>query len=131
MIRSSGPSQSRIRERELRHMLTAILTLCGQVSGEPSGVADQSLARMRAPISPPPASQPEFSASPFLIDALPELRGRALGNTAAPCAARGREGTNDTLKRDRRRASETSVEFSYWREGLALTKARQPMAVDG
>ena len=44
-------------------MLTAVLTLCGQVSGEPSGVAYQSLARMRAPISPPPASHAEASRS--------------------------------------------------------------------
>src|SRR5882762_2555727 len=37
-------------------MLTAVLTLCDHVSGYPSGDADQSLARMRPPISPPPAS---------------------------------------------------------------------------
>ena len=43
-------------------MLTAVLTLGDQVSGGPSGVADQSLARMRAPISPPPASHAGASA---------------------------------------------------------------------
>jgi hypothetical protein len=44
-------------------MLTAVLTLCGQVSGGPSGVVDQSLARMRVPISPPPASHAQAARS--------------------------------------------------------------------
>jgi hypothetical protein len=33
---------------------TAVRKLCGQVSGCPSGLADQSYARVSAPISPPP-----------------------------------------------------------------------------
>src|SRR3990170_686889 len=33
---------------------TRVLSPSGQPSGVPSGVADQSCARMRAPISPPP-----------------------------------------------------------------------------
>jgi hypothetical protein len=37
----------------LRHMLTAVLTLCDHLSGGPSGVPAQSLVRIRAPISPP------------------------------------------------------------------------------
>jgi hypothetical protein len=36
------------------HKLTVVRKLCGQVSGEPNGVLDQSLERMRPPISPPP-----------------------------------------------------------------------------
>jgi hypothetical protein len=36
-------------------MRTAVRRLCGQVSGLPSGVVDQSWARVNAPISPPPA----------------------------------------------------------------------------
>ena len=39
----------------LSRMRTAVRRLCGQVSGGPSGVADQSKARVNAPISPPPA----------------------------------------------------------------------------
>src|SRR5665213_1993710 len=33
---------------------TAVRRLCGQLSGRPSGVDDQSRARINAPISPPP-----------------------------------------------------------------------------
>jgi hypothetical protein len=36
-------------------MRTAVRKLCGQVSGAPSGLADQSYARVNAPMSPPPA----------------------------------------------------------------------------
>jgi hypothetical protein len=39
---------------EARHKLTVVRKLCGQVSGEPKGVSDQSLERMSLPISPPP-----------------------------------------------------------------------------
>ena len=35
-------------------MRTTVRRLCGHVSGTPRGVADQSWARIRAPISPPP-----------------------------------------------------------------------------
>ena len=36
-------------------MRTAVFRLCGQRSTGPSDVRDQSIARIRAPISPPPA----------------------------------------------------------------------------
>src|SRR5215813_13333193 len=36
-------------------MPTAVFRLIGQYSGGPSGVRAQSIARIRAPISPPPA----------------------------------------------------------------------------
>ena len=39
----------------LSSIRTAVRRLCGQVSGRPSGVDDQSWARINAPISPPPA----------------------------------------------------------------------------
>jgi hypothetical protein len=35
--------------------LTAVRSDCGQAAGGPSGDADQSCARINAPISPPPA----------------------------------------------------------------------------
>jgi len=38
-------------------MLIAVRRLCGQLETGPRGVALQSLARMSAPISPPPARQ--------------------------------------------------------------------------
>src|ERR1700720_311847 len=49
-------------------MLTAVLTLCDHVSGCPSGDVDQSLARIRAPISPPPASHVGLVGSTLIID---------------------------------------------------------------
>src|SRR5580700_6856305 len=52
---NSGPHHSEIGKRELRQMLTTILRASGQVSGGPSSVSPQDFARMRAPISPPPA----------------------------------------------------------------------------
>jgi hypothetical protein len=38
---------------ELRRRLTVVFRLCGHDSGGPSGVADQSRPRARAPHSPP------------------------------------------------------------------------------
>jgi hypothetical protein len=52
---NSGPHHSVMGKRELRQMLTAILRTSGQVSGGPSDVSPHDFARMRAPISPPPA----------------------------------------------------------------------------
>src|SRR5258705_13335308 len=49
-------------------MLIAVLTLCDHVSGCPSGDADQSLARIRPPISPPPASHAGLVQSPPIIE---------------------------------------------------------------
>src|SRR3954447_10944583 len=39
----------------LSRMRSAVRRLCGQPSGGPIGVADQSWVRVNAPISPPPA----------------------------------------------------------------------------
>jgi hypothetical protein len=44
-------------KREPMQTLTALRKLWGQVSAGPSAVRDQSSARIRSPISPPPASQ--------------------------------------------------------------------------
>src|SRR5260370_36489379 len=51
----SGPPQINIGWLLLSRMRTAVRRLCGQASGFPSGVADQSYSRVSAPISPPPA----------------------------------------------------------------------------
>ena len=37
-------------------MRTQVFRLCGQLATGPSGVRDQSIARMRRPSSPPPPS---------------------------------------------------------------------------
>src|ERR1700682_5220200 len=52
---SSGPHQMNIGWLVLSRMRSAVRKLCGQVSCLPSGLADQSQARVNAPISPPPA----------------------------------------------------------------------------
>jgi iron complex transport system substrate-binding protein len=52
----TGTKPKEDRRTRVEAYAAAVLTLRGQISGEPSGVADQSLARMCAPISPPPAS---------------------------------------------------------------------------
>src|SRR5215472_996760 len=44
-------------------MLTAVLRLCGQPATGPTGVVDQSKARVRSPISPPPARKARGSCS--------------------------------------------------------------------
>ena len=49
----SGPHSIHIAYRESSRIRAAVLRLCGQASGEPSGVVLQSNARMRRPISPP------------------------------------------------------------------------------
>src|SRR5476649_2200426 len=51
----SGPHQMNIGWLVLSRMRTAVRKLCGQVAGSPSGLDDQSCARVNAPISPPPA----------------------------------------------------------------------------
>jgi hypothetical protein len=43
--------------RDSSMMLTAVRRLCGHVSTDPRGVADQSKARIDAPIVPPPDKQ--------------------------------------------------------------------------
>src|SRR5262245_17791743 len=49
-------------------MLAAVLRLCGQPAGGPTGEPDQSMVRVRSPISPPPArkerSEPCAIAAP-------------------------------------------------------------------
>src|ERR1700709_2726878 len=52
---SPGPHQMNIGWLVLSRIRSAVRRLCGQLSGAPSGLADQSWARVNAPISPPPA----------------------------------------------------------------------------
>src|SRR5690349_11862584 len=44
-------------------MRTQVFRLCGQVAAGPREVCDQSMARMRAPSSPPPARKPAETLS--------------------------------------------------------------------
>ena len=50
-------------KRELRQVLTVVRRLCGQRLTGPSGVFDQSVALISAPISPPPARTVSASRS--------------------------------------------------------------------
>src|SRR6187431_2990424 len=51
----SGPHQTRIGNREFKQVLTVVRSDCGQSETGPSAVCDQSIDRINAPISPPPA----------------------------------------------------------------------------
>jgi hypothetical protein len=51
-------------------MLTAVVSLCGQDSTGPTGVCDQSNARVRAPISPPPARKSDLRVPKRWYEAL-------------------------------------------------------------
>src|SRR4051794_40538953 len=55
MVTRSDPHTIQAGNFEPRTMLAAVLRLWGQPSGAPREVADQSYARMRAPMAPPPA----------------------------------------------------------------------------
>src|SRR5262245_51510285 len=65
-------------------MLSGVRRLCGQRPIGPSGVLDQSSARTRAPISPPPCSQsaPELAA-PTLTAGPPDSAGLSTGLIAS------------------------------------------------
>ena len=67
-------------------MLTAVLTLWDHLSGCPSGEADQSLARIRAPISPPPVRHAGLVQSSSIIEVTRlskrEIQFRKVGLTA-------------------------------------------------
>jgi hypothetical protein len=64
-------------KREARQTLKTVLKLCGHREGGPTGVSDQSMARISAPISPPPANTCSISDVPsgFITDAAPLLLG--------------------------------------------------------
>ena len=57
------PHQTTIGWRDPRQMLTAVFRLCGHPAAGPKGVLDQSNARVRSPISPPPARNDRSAAS--------------------------------------------------------------------
>ncbi len=48
------PQMTQIGRSEAKQMLTVVRRLCGHPSTGPSGVADQSIDRIKLPISPPP-----------------------------------------------------------------------------
>src|SRR6516225_10002091 len=55
----SGPHQTTIGKRDARQVATAALRVSGQPNGGPNGERDQSCARMRAPMLPPPSRKPK------------------------------------------------------------------------
>lgn len=64
-------------------MLTAVLRLWGQEAGGPKGVDAQSMARMSAPISPPPARKAFTSSRGGCVIGM----GKALQGASMPQAA--------------------------------------------
>jgi hypothetical protein len=54
-----------IGKRVLRQMLSVETRLCGQLSGSPNGVADQSIVRIKAPTLPPAAKIDSSSLEPI------------------------------------------------------------------
>ncbi|GMT97720.1 hypothetical protein KH5H1_18390 [Corallococcus caeni] len=86
---------------EDRHRLTVVRRLCGHVSTGPSGVFDQSMARINRPISPPPDSQsiPDSGG-----DAAVELAWGVLG-----CFMRPRKRAPDFTAREARLATDWDV----------------------
>jgi len=68
---STGPQMIDTGLGDASMMLTAVFRFCGQLSIVPSGVADQSRARMSAPIWPP-------SARKVCLPVGPELRPRII-----------------------------------------------------
>src|SRR2546426_5846375 len=60
---SSGPQHTSMGKPDSTQMLVAVRRLCGHRSAGPSAVADQSLARMRAAISPATPLTPSFRPS--------------------------------------------------------------------
>src|SRR6185503_306074 len=73
-------------------MLSGLRKLCGQSPIGPSGVTDQSRARTRAPISPPPCSQSEPD-----VGAIATLTGRT--RTLRPFGKRARRAVVRELAR--------------------------------
>src|SRR6476661_3645330 len=59
----SGPQKRMICAFDGSSMLTVLRRLCGHDSGAPRVLRDQSISRIRAPISPPPARNVSFEGS--------------------------------------------------------------------
>ena len=74
-------------------MLSTLRRDCGQVSTCPSGVLDQSMERMSAPIAPPPGNTPligvmyHFRMPPWLPTPTAISRRRALPGDSVPHVA--------------------------------------------
>src|SRR4051812_5722882 len=58
---SCGPHQMNNSNRECMQIDTEVRRLCGHWCTGPSGVADQSISRISAPVSPPPANTCAFA----------------------------------------------------------------------
>src|SRR5215813_9851804 len=67
--------------REPRQMLTAVLRLCGQAVEGPTGEVAQSMARVRSPISPPPARKERSALGARMETGTPAGSGRGSGNS--------------------------------------------------
>src|SRR5215467_13363789 len=102
-----GPHHSNQGKRLARRKRVIIRRAGDQVSGEPMEVVDQSKARIRSPISPPPVSQPA-KGSAFVTS--------TLTNAEQSNSDEGKEfrlGTSLTERHPNSRGC-TSCEF-YWR----------------
>src|SRR5947209_5394432 len=73
-------------KREFRQVLTVVRRLWGQALTGPSGVRDQSIARIAAPISPPPASVASRSARGAPSTIMPAPYPIASANSSADCS---------------------------------------------
>jgi hypothetical protein len=63
-----------IGNRDSIRMLTAVRKLCGHDSTGPTGVFDQSIERMRSPVSPPPWRSACEELSRVLLDTMTSPR---------------------------------------------------------
>src|SRR5262249_4604311 len=87
---NSGPQKRTICARDGSRMLTALRRLCGQVSGGPSRVDDQSQARILAPISPPPDRKFSNSGAFGWFACFTLVLSRNADETPTICSARAR-----------------------------------------
>jgi hypothetical protein len=93
MLICRGPHHTNNGNREFRQMLTAIRKLAGHAARAPSAVADQSIARIRFPISPQPTIQSAtgagWAAASFATGSSNQ-NSRSTSPGAAPPATPGR-----------------------------------------
>jgi len=106
-------------------MLTALRRLCGQTVIGPTGVHDQSMARMRAPISPPPARYSSANAALSLFvtgrDAPP---GKGHINLRQPNACGARQSTCLALERNSDVARSAALRIGRVVDGLSAVRRR-------
>src|SRR5262249_48096035 len=96
---SSGPHQTTMGNRELRHVATVDLSVSGHSAGSPSGDVDQSWARISAPIFPPPSRKSvESPPMTFPVTCLNGRLARHLKRQSGPKAVLFREETGRLYK---------------------------------